>query len=95
MPPKTRKIYSKKTTKPGSSEETDTKVQILAPYCLPYSSDELVGFLRPEGRNQGHGPRPLRPGGGTRGVEGRRYPLANRSRVRCPALPIGGCPRGG
>jgi hypothetical protein len=48
------------------------------------------GPARPEGRSQGHGPRPLGVGRGACGLEGRRYPLANRPGIRCPSVPPGG-----
>jgi hypothetical protein len=62
MPPKTKKVSPKKTRKIGSSEEADTLFWILAPNCVSHGRDELDGPARPEGRNQGHSPRPFGAG---------------------------------
>src|SRR5215211_6325314 len=53
------------------------------------------GTARPQGRDQGHGPRPLRPGGGAGCPEGGRPPLAHQPGVCRPPSTPRERPRGG
>src|SRR5215212_1862459 len=55
----------------------------------------MSGTAGPAGRNQGYGPRPLGAGGGAGRAEGRRPPLAHRSRVRGTASTPRERPRSG
>jgi hypothetical protein len=67
MTPKTKKISLKKATKVETSEWANARLKTLAPKPLAHSECELGGSPGPKGRYQGHGPRPLGAGRGTRG----------------------------
>ncbi len=88
-----KKISSTKAKKTETSEQGDAHFKVVLPKPLSRNRRELEGATEPEGRGQGHNPRPNGVGVGALVHEGRRGPLARGTGVRHPTAPFGDCAR--
>src|ERR687893_2219748 len=86
-PSKMKKISSTKAKKTETSEQGDAHFKVALPKPLSRNRHELDGATEPEGRRQGHNPRPDGVGVGALVHEGRGGPMARGTGVRHPTAP--------